>query len=50
MGVKLGKSGWGVDMMLPMLDIPGSTPVWTQYIIFLFFLKDIKTYMYYVFL
>ena len=50
MGVKLGKSGWGVDMMSPMLDIPGSTPVWAQNIIFLFFLKDIKTYMYYVFL
>ena len=27
MGVELGKSGWGVDMMSPMLDIPGSTPV-----------------------
>ena len=24
---KLGKSGWGVDMMSPMLDIPRSTPV-----------------------
>ena len=32
----------------PMLDIPGSTPVWAQYIYFLDF-KDIKTYMYYVF-
>ena len=42
MGVKLGKSGWGVDMMPPMLDIPGSTPVWAQYIIFLFFLKILK--------
>ena len=50
MGVKLEKSGWGVNMMSPMLDIPGSTPVWAQYIIFLFFFKDIKTYMYYVFL
>ena len=34
MGVKLGKSGWGVDMMSPMLDIPGSTPVWAQRILF----------------
>ena len=32
----------------PMFDIPGSTPMWAQYIFFLDF-KDIKTYMYYVF-
>ena len=31
----------------PMFDIPGSTPVWAQYIYFLDF-KNIKTYMYYV--
>ena len=41
-GSKLGKSGWGVDMKSSMLDIPGSTPVWAQYIIFLFFLKILK--------
>ena len=37
MGVKLGKSGWGVDMMSPMLDIPGSTPVWARRILFFCF-------------
>ena len=30
MGVELGKSGWGVDMLSPMLDILGSTPVWAH--------------------
>ena len=44
MGVKLGKSGWGVDMMSPMLDIPGSTPVWAQRILFLSF-QIIKLYV-----
>ena len=34
MGVKLGKSGWGVDMMSPMLDIPESTLVWAHCIPF----------------
>ena len=34
---------------LSMLDIPESTPVWAQYILFSGFFKDIKTYMYYVF-
>ena len=34
LGGKLGKSGWGVDMMSPMLDIPGSTPVWAHWILF----------------
>ena len=37
MGVELGKSGWGVDMLSPMLDIPGSTPVWAQSVLFLGF-------------
>ena len=32
----------------PIFDIPGSTPVWAQYILFFGF-HDIKTYMYYVF-
>ena len=32
----------------PMFDIPRSTPVWAQYIIFSEF-QDIKTFMYYVF-
>ena len=36
MGVELGKSGWGVDMLSPMLDIPGSTPVWAQSVLFFF--------------
>ena len=31
-----------------MFDIPGSTPVWAQYIYFMDF-KDIKTYTYHVF-
>ena len=35
MGVELGKSGWDVDMLSPMLDIPGSTPVWAQSVLFL---------------
>ena len=35
MGVELGKSGWGVNMLSPMLDIPGSTPVWAQSVLFL---------------
>ena len=34
MRVKLGKSGWGVHMLSPMLDIPGSTPVWAQSVLF----------------
>ena len=38
MGVELRKSGWGVDMMSPMLDIPGSTPVWAHYILFWVFI------------
>ena len=29
-----GRVDWGVDMMSPMLDIPGSTPVWAQHILF----------------
>ena len=37
MGVELGKSGWGVDMMSSMLDIPGSTPVWAHCILILGF-------------
>ena len=52
MGVELGKSGWGVDMMSPMLDIPGSTPVWAHCILFSGFLyyKKIKNkYIYMVF-
>ena len=32
----------------PVFIIPGSTPVWVQYIYFLDF-QDIETYMYYVF-
>ena len=44
MGVKLGKSGWGVDMMSSMLDIPGSTPVWAQ-CIFRFLLYKIYEYV-----
>ena len=44
MGVKLGKSGWGVDMMSSMLDIPGSTPVWAQ-CIFRFLLYNIYVYV-----
>ena len=32
----------------PMVDIPGSTPVWAPYMIFSGF-HDIKIYMYYVF-
>ena len=47
---KLGKSGWGVDMMSPMLDIPGSTPVWAQFILFSGFHIIITYYMYYVFI
>ena len=31
----------------PMVDIPGSTPVWAQYTMFFGF-HDIKIYMYYV--
>ena len=31
----------------PIFEIPGSTPVWAQYILFFGF-QDIKTYMYYV--
>ena len=44
MGVKLGKSGWSVDMMSSMLDIPGSTPVWAQGI-FRFLLYNIYVYV-----
>ena len=33
-GVELGKSDWGVDMLSPMLDIPESTPVWAQSVLF----------------
>ena len=33
-----GRVVGGVDMLSPMLDIPGSTPVWAQYIIFWIFL------------
>ena len=32
----------------PIFDIPGSTPVWAQHILFSGF-HDNKTYMYYVF-
>ena len=50
MGVELGKSGWGVDMMSPMLDIPGSTPVWAHCISFLdFYTIKINIYIYMVF-
>ena len=48
MGVELGKSGWGVDMMSPMLDITGSTPVWPYCILILGFhtiLQIIYIYM-----
>ena len=31
----------------PMLDIPGSTPIWAQYMIFFYF-HNKKVYMYYV--
>ena len=44
MGVKLGKSGWGVDMTSPMSDIPESTPVWAQ-CIFRFLLYNIYVYV-----
>ena len=46
MGVKLGKSGWGVGMMSPMLDIPGSTPVWAHCILFLDFHTTLNIYIY----
>ena len=46
MGVKLEKSGWGVDMMSPMLDIPGSTPVWAHCIPFLDFHTTLNIYIY----
>ena len=46
MGVKLGKSGWGVDMMSPMLDIPGSTPVWAHCIPFSDFHTTLNIYIY----
>ena len=42
MGVELGKSGWGVDMLSPMLDIPGSTPVWAQSVLFFLGSHSIK--------
>ena len=45
MGVELGKSGWGVDMLSPMLDIPGSTPVWAQFVLFFFGFSLYKIYM-----
>ena len=45
-GVELGKSGWGVDMLSPMLDIPGSTPVWAHCISFLDFHTIITIYIY----
>ena len=48
LGGKLGKSGWGVDMMSSMLDIPGSTPVWAHCILFWIFLYYIK-YIYMIF-
>ena len=47
MGVKFEKSGWGVDMMSPMLDIPGSTPVWLN--VFSDFYYITSMYMYNVF-
>ena len=40
----LGKSDWGVDMTSPMLDTPGSTPVWAQ-CIFRFLLYKIYVYV-----
>ena len=47
MGVELGKSGWGVDMMSPMLDIPESTSVWAHCIFFLdFHTIKINIYIY----
>ena len=42
MGVELGKSGWGVDMLSPMLDIPESTPVWAQSVLFFLGSHSIK--------
>ena len=46
MGVELGKSGWGVDMMSPMFDIPRSTLVWAHCISFLDFHTIITKYIY----
>ena len=46
MGVKLRKSGWGVDMMSSMLDIPGSTLVWAHCILFLDFHTTLNIYIY----
>ena len=45
LGGKLGKSGWDVDMMSPMLDILGSTPVWAHCVLFLDFHTTLNIYM-----
>ena len=44
-GVELEKSGWSVDMLSPMLDIPGSTPVWAQSVLFFSGFSLYKIYM-----
>ena len=45
---RIARKEWlGVDMMSPMLYIPGSTPVWAQFILFFGF-SYYKIYMYYV--